>query len=663
MNRRTMMLRTAAAVALCAALDRARSASPEGAQSLNSLFDQFMKEDLDISPLMATELGLDTGVRAQQKSEVDDGSEAGIARQKALTASQLQRLQAFDRVTLGGRDAVSYDVILYGLRTNDAANKAFDYGAGGAGSPYVLSQLTGSYQQLPSFLDNQHTIETRADADAYVARLNGFATLLNQETDVARHDMAMGVTPPDFALAKALVQLRTLRAPPAEKSPLVESVVRRTREKKVPGDYARPAAQIVKDRVYPALDRQMALIEAASKKATPEAGVARLPDGEAYYRASLINWTTTDKNPAEIHRIGLELVKDQTARIEGLMSKFGMTQGTVGERLRSMYTDPKFLYPNTDEGKDTLLADLNRRVRSVQAKLPRYFGTLPKANVVIKRVPKEIEAGEAGGYYNAPSLDGTRPGIYWINLRDTREMPKWTLPTLTYHESIPGHHLQLSIQREAELPLIRKAAFYSAYMEGWALYAEQLAVEMGEYADDPSGHIGQLHDSLFRAVRLVVDTGIHSMKWSRDQAIRYYTATLGDPEQSAITEVERYCVWPGQACTYMLGKLQFLAERDRRRRSLGAKFDIRSFHDAMLRPGAVPLELLLICRQPAHETALAATGEAARELAQRSAVTPPDLRHDLDRSGLTNQSLAACPAAFQPVLRSDTPDAPRPRLL
>jgi uncharacterized protein (DUF885 family) len=239
-----------------------------------------------------------------------------------------------------------------------------------------------------------------------------------------------------------------------------------------------------------------------------------------------------------------------------------------------------------------LLADLNARVQRVRVKLPHYFATLPKANVEIKRVPKEIEAGSPGGYYDNASLDGKRPGIYWINLRDTAEQPKWMLPTLTYHESIPGHHLQLSIQQEANLPLIRKVAFYSAYIEGWALYAEQLAGEMGEYDNDPSGHIGQLHDSMLRAVRLVIDTGVHSQKWTRDRAVRYFVDVLGDPETAAITEVERYCVWPGQACTYMLGKVTFLAQRARAQRVLGEKYDIRKFHDAMLLPGAMPLELL-----------------------------------------------------------------------
>jgi uncharacterized protein (DUF885 family) len=590
MDRRSMMIGTALSAVSVAT--RALPQSADSSQRLNALFDQFMKENLDLSPLFVTSLGLDTGERAKQKSEVDEGSEAAIAKQKALTASQLARLQGFGRTGLSSADAVSYDVVMYGLRTNDAANRAFQYGPGGAGQPYVVCQLNGSYQQLPSFLDNQHTIETRADADAYIARLAGFARLLDQETEVARHDLAMGVLPPDFALAKTLTQMQTLRAPAPEKSSLSTSVVRRTREKNIPGDYLHRASRVVKDQVYPALERQMALVVEMQKRATHDAGVWRLPQGEAYYSASLVSWTTTNKEPDEIHRLGLELVKDHTARIDAIMRKLGMTRGTVGARLRAMFMDPRYLYANTDAAKDSLLADLNARVQRVRAKLPRYFGTLPKADVQIKRVPKEIEAGAPGGYYNNASLDGKRPGIYWINLRDTSEQPRWLLPTLTYHESIPGHHLQLSIQQEARLPLIRKVAFYSAYLEGWALYAEQLAAEMGEYDDDPSGHIGQLHDSMFRGVRLVIDTGLHSKRWTREQAVQYYVDTLGDPDTAAVTEVERYCVWPGQACTYMLGKLTFLAKRARAQQVLGAKYDIRKFHDAMLLPGAVPLQLL-----------------------------------------------------------------------
>jgi uncharacterized protein (DUF885 family) len=588
MDRRTMMM--AISAALCAA-GRALPKAVDNAKSLNALLDEFMKENLDISPLTVTGLGMDTGVRARQKSEIDDGSKAGIERQKALIASQLKRLTVFGRANLSTSDATSYDVVMYGLRTTTAANKAFRYGPSGAGQPYVLCQNNGGYQQLPSFLDTQHSIETKADADAYIARLAGFATLLDQELEVARHDQALGVTPPDFVLAKTLVQMQALRASPPEQSTLTTSVVRRAKEKKIPGDYAQQASQAVKEKIYPALERQIDLVSEMQKQASHDAGIWRLPDGEAYYAASLIAWVTTSNNPADIHELGFALVKEHTARIDTLMRKLGMTQGTVGERLRAMYKDPKNLYPNTDAAKQELLDDLNARVHRLRSKLPNYFRTMPKADVEIRRLPKEIEVG-AGARYDNASLDGRRPGIYWINLRDTAETPNWALPTLTYHESIPGHHLQLSIQQEANLPLIRKVSFYSAYGEGWALYAEQLAAEMGEYDHDPLGHIGQLHASMYRAVRMVIDTGLHSKRWTRERAVRYFADTLGDPETKAITEVERYCVWPGQACAYMLGKLAFLAQRTRAQEVLGAKYDIGQFHDAMLLPGGVPLEVL-----------------------------------------------------------------------
>jgi uncharacterized protein (DUF885 family) len=327
-------------------------------------------------------------------------------------------------------------------------------------------------------------------------------------------------------------------------------------------------------------------------KASHDAGVWKLPQGDQYYADSVLFWTTSTMSPGEIHATGLQVVADYTRRIDDQMKSLGLTEGTVGQRLRKMYDDKKLQYPNTDDGKEKLLADLNLKVQAVRAKLPQWFGTLPKADLIIKRVPKATEAGAPGGYYQNGSLDGKRPGMYYINLRDTAEQPSWTLGTLTYHEGIPGHHLQLSIQQEASLPLIRKVSFFSAYLEGWALYSEQLADEMGMYDNDPWGRIGYMHDAMFRGVRLVVDSGMHAMKWSREQAVKYYTDSLGDPEASAITEVERYCVWPGQACAYMLGKLEILKLREKAKTALGAKFDIRQFHDAVLLGGAMPLAIL-----------------------------------------------------------------------
>jgi uncharacterized protein (DUF885 family) len=592
MDRRTLLISAASAAVFAASSRRATAGNDQGSKSLKALFDQFMKENLDISPMTVTSLGLDSGERARQKSLIDDLSEAGIREQKALVASQLSRLRQFDRTSLSRADGISFDVILYGLRTSDAANRAFDYGAPGAGVPYVLNQISSGYLSISSLLYSDHQIADKADADAYLARLDGFAAAVDQEIAVVRHDMALGVVPPDFVVARTLEGLHRLRAPAPEQSALTQSVAQRAHEQHIPGDYARPAAQSVKDKLYPALDRQIALLEQMRKVATHEAGVWRLPKGEEYYAASLINYTTTNRNPADIHRQGLEIVKEHSSRLDQSMRRQGLTQGTVAERAKALNEDPRFLYPNTDAGKEALLADLNRRVKSVWAKLPSWFGVVPKSTVEIRRQPKERESGESQGYYTPASLDGKRPGIYWINLRDTAELPKWFVPTLTYHESIPGHHLQGSIQQEAGLPLIRKVADFDAYIEGWALYAEQLAGEMGEYDTDPMGQLGQLRSAMLRGVRMVVDTGLHAMKWSRERAIRYFLDEMGDPQATAVTEVERYCIIPGQACSYMLGKLEFLAGRERERKALGANFDIRKYHDKVLLPGALPLDML-----------------------------------------------------------------------
>ena len=598
LDRRSVLKNGAAAAALAIgtpALAKAAAAAPAAnpeAAKMNAMFDAFMSDVFDQAPEFTTNLGIDKGDRAYQKFMVGDRSLSQVELFKRMNTDQLARLKTIQRDKLTGMDTVNYDVVLYGLEQQEEDNKRFSYGGGGVGAPYVLSQLTGSYQQAPDFLDSQHGIEVKDDADAYLARLSGFATVLDEEREVAEHDVATGVTPPDFVLTKALEQITKLRGVPAEKSPMVESVARRAKEKNIAGDYAGVATRLLNQRVYPALDRQIGFLKSLQPKAVHDAGVWRLPDGDAYYAASLEASTTTTLKPDEVHQMGLDVVRDHTAKIDAIMKANGLTQDTVGERLRAMYNDPKFRYENTDAAKEKLIADLNAKVQAIRAKLPAYFGTLPKADLQIKRVPKYTEAGAPGGYYNNGSLDGTRPGTYYINLRDTAEVPSWTLPTLTYHEGIPGHHLQISIAQEAPLPLIRKVGGFNAYAEGWALYTEQLADEMGMYENDPWGKIGQLHDSMFRGVRLVVDSGMHAKKWSREQAVKYYVDTLGDQEASAVTEIERYCVWPGQACGYMVGKLTILRLRDKAKAALGAKFDIHKFHDTVLLSGSMPLAVL-----------------------------------------------------------------------
>jgi uncharacterized protein (DUF885 family) len=387
--------------------------------------------------------------------------------------------------------------------------------------------------------------------------------------------------------------MHTFLSTPAEKATLVTSLVTRAQAAGLKADYKTRASAIYTNKILPALAKQVDHFTTARKTAVHTAGVARLPKGAEYYTLALKNYTTSSMKPAEIHTTGLRLVAELSANLDKALKAQGFKTGTVGQRLAAMAAMPSMLYANTDEAKVQLINDLNKKVTVVQAKLPAWFGALPKATVTIHRVPKAIEAGAPGGYYQPGALDGSRPGIYWINLRDTAEVPRWALPTLTYHESIPGHHLQLTLAQEMkDLPLIRKIVFFSGYGEGWALYAEQLAVEMGMYDNDPLGHIGQMQAALFRAVRLVVDSGMHSQNWSREKAVDYFVDVLGEKRTSAITEVERYCVWPGQACSYMVGKLTWLRVRANAKKQLGAKFDIKKFHDAGLLSGALPLDVL-----------------------------------------------------------------------
>ena len=593
---------TAATLALAPALAFAESkaapatsppSEPAEVAKLNALMDEFMQRNLRRIPEQATALGLDKGELAWTRSTLADESLAAFAEDKDINTDELKRLRAVERSKLTGMDAINYDTIEFTWDVQEEGNRKFEYGGQGSGEPYVLSQLTGDYQSAPDFLDNQHVIETKADADAYLARIEALGRQMDQEIQIARHDAALGVIPPDFVIDKALGQMRELLSQPTDQGTIVSSLVRRTKAKTIPGDYAGQASSLYDETFRPALQRQIALLESWRPKAVHDAGVWRLPKGDEYYAVSLKQYTTSTMSPDEVHKTGLDLVASLSSQMDTIMKTLGMTKGSVGERLRAMYDDPKYRYPNTDEGKEKLIADLNEKVKVIQTRLPQDFGALPKTLLQIHRVPKAIEAGAPGGYYNSGSLDGTRPGIYWINLRDTAEVPSWTLPTLTYHEGIPGHHLQLTLANEAKgLPVLRKTLGNSGYAEGWALYAEQLAVEMGMYDNDKLGHIGQLHDACFRAVRLVVDSGMHAKRWSREDAIKYAVGALGDKESSLVTEIERYCVWPGQACSYMLGRITFLRLRDKAKQALGRRFDIHAFHDALLLSGNMPLSVM-----------------------------------------------------------------------
>jgi uncharacterized protein (DUF885 family) len=593
-NRRDL-LATASAALVLAPFARphaeASGATAEDAR-LNAMLDVFFQEGLRRNPESATQLGLDTGPNADLKHKLADQSESGIAANRALNLDQLRRLKSVDRGALSASGRVNFDTILY-TRESNARVARFDFGGSKFGpSPYVVSQLTGAYQDVPDFLDTKHRIETADDAEAYLDRLRALAVQLDQNTDRQRHDAGLGVSPPDFILDTALFQLAAARKP-TDQALLVASIAKRAAAKGLGARYGKDAARIYEEAVLPSLDRQIAQTRLLRSGAAHDAGVWRFKDGPGFYDAALRFSTTTAMNPDEIHKLGLDQAAEIGARLDGLLKAQGMSQGTVGERIRGLYRDQASFFPNTDEGKAAAITYCNGRLDAIRPRLPRMFKRLPPYRFEVRRVPPQTEAGAASAFSQGPALDGSRPGLVYFNLHDSAEWPKWSLPTTVFHEGLPGHQLEggLALSNIA-LPLIRKTLGFSGYAEGWALYAEQLADELGMYDDDPLGRIGYLRFQLFRAGRCVVDTGIHHLRWSREQSIAFFEDLDADAPGFAAREVDRYCTQPGQACSYKIGHTVWTRARARAMAALGSRYDVRDFHEAGLGCGRVPLDVL-----------------------------------------------------------------------
>lgn len=401
---------------------------------------------------------------------------------------------------------------------------------------------------------------------------------------------ARGFLAPGWSLDLALGQIAKLRGQPAAQNGLVRSVADRAAKKGIAGDWAARATTIVERQVYPALDRQIAVLKALRPTTAAGDGATRLPGHAAIYAAALAQATTTTMTPDEVHRLGLAQVAEYSSQLDAVLKQAGFTSGTVGERLSALNSSPAQLYANSDAGRTQLIADLNTNVKEMAARLPRAFATLPTQPLEIRRVPPEIQDGASNGYYNSATLDGSRPAIYWINLKSTGDWPRYSLPSLTYHEGVPGHHLQISLAQESkDIPMLRKISFYNSYVEGWALYSEQLADELGGY--DSLQRAGYLQSFLFRSARLVVDTGLNSKGWTREQAVDYMTRTTGFARPRVQREVERYCVSIGQACSYKIGHLAWLRAREQAKAALGDRFDLKQFHE-ILKDGAMPLTIL-----------------------------------------------------------------------
>ncbi|MBX3593166.1 DUF885 family protein [Sphingomonas sp.] len=594
MDRRTFLASGTAVAALAAstapasALQSAAAKAGAGDAGLNAIFNKMLMERIQRAPELATSIGFDKGANAPLKHRLNDRSPEAKAQAQADTKAYLAQIEAVDPETLSDASKLDREIVIYSMKGQLLPREKF--GIDTVMRPFAIFQQGGVYFSMPDFLNTTHVIATKDDAEALLDRLSQMGGALDADTREQAELGARGIVAPDFSLDLTLEQMAKLRAPAPIDNTMAKSLVQRTAAKGIEGDWGARAAKIIAERVYPALDRQIALVRSQRAKARSSAGVWDVQQGDDIYAAALAQATTTNFTPAEVHKIGLDEVAEISARLDTILKAQGLTRGSVGARLTALNERPDQLYPDTAQGRIDLIKSLNADVTKVKALLPRMFRDPVTPPLEIRAVPVEIQDGASNGYYNRAALDGSRPAIYFINLKSVADWPKYSLPSLTYHEGLPGHHLQISTAQQAEGPMIRKFSFFGAYSEGWALYAEQLADELGAYENDLQ-RAGYLQSFLFRAARLVIDTGIHYKKWSREQATDYMVNTVGFARPRSQREVERYCTQPGQACSYKIGHTSWVRARRKAQEIAGAKFDIKRFHE-VIRRGAVPLTIL-----------------------------------------------------------------------
>jgi uncharacterized protein (DUF885 family) len=589
-TRRDFCIATSAAMA-ATTTSISMSAGNERDAAAEQLLGDITEELLADYPENATALGIDHGQRSALKSKLSDRSAAGQSAIAQRVKSRLNQLKAIELASLSPATRINVDVV---RTAHEFALEGFAYPYGDVASlnlnwswrnaPYVVAQNTGAFLEIPSLLDEQHTVNSREDAEAYLARMEAYAAQIDGETERLRSAAALKVIAPDFLLAKTLDQLRIARGGDLAQWSLVSSISRRARE--MPG-IADGALKIAREKVAPALDRQLAELEAHAKVATSDAGAWKLPRGDEYYAWTLRASTTTRLSPDEIHRRGQEELRALQSEMDAILKKQGLRNGSVGERMTALGKDPRFAFPEGDAGRARLMKFLDEKVADMRTRLPRAFATPVPGFFEIKRMPPEVEPGAPGAYGGPGTIDGKLPGKFWINLRDLGIWTTYNLPTLTFHESIPGHVWQG--EYSFKLPLCRSLLAFNAYSEGWALYAEQLADELGVYENDPFGRLGYLQSIAFRACRLVVDTGLHARRWTRQQAIDWFATTNGSSVAEVAGEVDRYCAWPGQACGYKVGHSEINRLRSAAQKTMGKRFDLRRFNDTVVMTGGVPM--------------------------------------------------------------------------
>ncbi len=525
----------------------------------------------------------------------DDLSDSSLAFEDEMRAqmqTDLATLRRYDRNKLDAEGKLSYDMFEYFLAMQEEGDRFRHHN-------YPLNQLFGLQNGLPTFMATQHAVDSVGAAEDYVARLDKFPLKFSQTMEGLKVREEAGILPPTFVVEKVLDEMRRFVATAPREHILYTSFVEKL--DKLPAGTVETSERerllgevdrAIQQSVFPAYQQFITYYEALQPKTKGNHGVWALPDGEAFYAFAVREQTTTDMTADEVHALGLS----EVARIEGEMDTIlkaeGLVDGSIGARVQIIAKRPDQLYPDTDEGREQIIADFQRIIDEIDAGLGDTFNVRPKMGVRVERVPVFREKTALGAYYNPPAFDGSRPGVFSINLRNTAEVARFGMRTLAYHEAIPGHHFQTTIQQELTgVPTFRKVLPFTAFSEGWALYTERLAWEMG-FQKEPLDNLGRLQAEMFRAVRLVVDTGMHSKRWTREQAIEYMLAKTGMPETDVVAEIERYLVNPGQALAYKVGMNRILELREKAKAELGDKFVLARFHDMMLTGGDMPLTLL-----------------------------------------------------------------------
>jgi uncharacterized protein (DUF885 family) len=569
--------------------------------TINELYTQATQTLFGQRALEASMYGLSVDeVGAEFKDKLEDFSPQNEAKLRQQLASLSAKINHFIQSEVTST-ALDNQEVMTSITQYYAGHKDFPIGYIDVWmglSPFIVNQINGPLIDIPRIMLNDQPITTEQEALNYINRLGKFGEMISSIEEKLAYDTAQNWLPPKSTVTGAIRYLKGFISEDPSKHTFVSNFTSKVNkieslsEVKKQHLTAQALAQVTKV-VYPAYQSITKATEQLLTKARKEAGIWAQPNGEVYYQEAIFQLGNSSLKADKIHQIGLDEVTRISKQMDTILSNQGYKEGSVGERMIALTKEPRFLYEDSKAGRDKLLNDLNGYINEITQKMAPIFKTKPSYNVEVRAFPVEIQDGAPGGQYSPPSLDGSKPGIYWINLRDMKANPTFSLKTLTYHEANPGHHWQVALNMEqASLPFLRRIAPYNAYIEGWALYSELVASELGLYENDPFGNLGRLQAELFRAVRLVVDTGMHHKRWTREQAITYMSEKTGNAESDVIAEIERYITWPGQALGYKLGMLKILSLREHAKLELGEQFDLSAFHDVVLLGGAVPMTVL-----------------------------------------------------------------------